>query len=366
MKYIKRINTNKRISVMIVISMLLVFLLLCSFGKFSSVSDDSSGQTNLLYGTGDIRTVRQDLLVSPNVLYDDKYLYWGGSDENYTRQLFRVSLDAGGEPELVCQRIGCTHQDPDCILQPFFSDPNYGFIPYVLGDRLVYASSNRAENNLSIYAMDMQGREKTCIVESELFFIMTDPLTNKEMESIYGFDGIRQMDEGFIVMSKNPYLVILDSDFKEFNRIYCTGSRVVYTENDLFWMSGLQFVNYDLREGELHRDILDLGESASGEYYCWDGKLYYYTEGWLTSVDADSLESARVMEIDLLDTESTVNPFTVAEGYFFALTENGVLVYDLAENTGAQLFEEVTVLPMGMVDGRAYFNQDGRIVVKQL
>lgn len=348
-----------------IISVMLFTLILFSFERFSSTSGGRMGESNMLYGQGSLHVVREDLLNQYGLMYDDRYIYWTGIDENISTQMFRVKLEEGGKPEYVCQRNGCNHVDPDCVLHLFYAGNDPVYFPYILDQRLVYATEDNDENKLSVYAMDMQGKNRTCVIETELYMEIPEPETGKTIQSQCTINGIKKINDTKIAILDGSYLVITDESFNEITRVQCIGSRVVSVGNDLFWMSGKQFINYDVEEGKMHRDILEDNLPTSGEYFGYDGKLYYYSEGWLCTIDAETLENERVIDIEINDTEATVNPFYLAEGIFLALTDEGLLQYDLA-NGSEQTISDLSVLPFAVIGGKAYFDKDDQVVVRDL
>lgn len=346
-------------------SLILFTLILFSFERFSSTLNGRLGESNMLYGQGSLHVVRDDLLNQYGMMYDEQYIYWTGMDENAFIQIFRVKLKEGGKLEYVCQRNGCDHVAPDCILHLFYTGNAPVYFPYILDQKLVYVTEDNDENKLSLYTMDMQGRSRACVIETELYMEIPDPNTGKTIQSQCSINGIKKINDTKIAILEGSYLVITDENFNEITRVQCIGSKVVSVGNDLFWMSGMQFINYDVEEGKMHRDILEDNLPASGEYFAYEGKLYYYSEGWLCTVDAETLQNERVINIEINDTEDTINPFYLAEGYFFALTDEGLLLYDLADGS-KKIIPDLSILPFAVIDGNAYFHKNGQVVVRNL
>ena len=172
----------------------------------------------------------------------------------------------------------------------------------LLDGKLCYYEVN--DDKLVVYSCDAVSgkREKLCALPA---YKIEKDASGAEIRIEFGVNSIDRIGSDTVMIYSGGTVYFFDNSFELTSRLECgSGCEFAWTDDDVYYALGKDFYRYDLSENRLYENVITevSGKeyvNRSPSYYGYDGRLYFFDEGYICSFDPKTNSIERLTNADI-------------------------------------------------------------------
>ena len=296
---------------------------------------------NLFGGYGELHSVSRSHDVIYPLFYDDTNIY-AVLDE---RKLCSFDIKSG-KAHSICMRPLCRHSDsPDCTLYKLYDSDFLEF--FSIDDKFYYYS--KKDDVFILNEWDILRNEHNTVYDKIPAFTELTDNSGMEVKIHDSISSLERINDETIMIYAGSQVYLLDNDFILKGQFFCgSGQSFAWTENEIFWIQGVDFCVYEIDTGKICENVLMASadrtmKPSSTNYYGYNNRLYFTFEDKIMSYEHKSGSISEVTDI----TEN--NHFSLLDGKIFHYADGNIVCRDI-EKGSITTMSDMTDVPTAYTD----------------